>query len=143
MYGAHIRAPAYDGRLVHLMPDTQLRRLAATLGLATAAFGVTPLVAPAIFARLFGFPKPETSTAAMMRSLGVRDVVMGMGLWSAAAHGGKYAPWLLARALTDAGDTLAVGVAASAGWRNGRFLALGGLALSAAALDALLYRATR
>ena len=41
----------------------------------------------------------------MMRSLGVRDVVMGIGLWSAAAHGGKYLPWLLARILVDGGDT--------------------------------------
>src|SRR5579859_136252 len=122
------------------MSDKQLRRLSAALGIATVAFGVTPLVTPGVFARLFGFPRPDAATAAMMRSLGVRDVVMGMGLWSAAAHGGNYAPWLLARTLTDGGDTLAVGIAAGAGYRNGRFLALGALALGAVAGDALLWR---
>ena len=33
-------------------------------------------------------------------------------------------PRLLARLLTDGGDTLAVGLAAARGWRNPRFLAL-------------------
>lgn len=125
------------------MRDQRVRGLAAGLGLATLAFGVTPVVAPRRFAQIFGFPEPDVPAAAMMRSLGVRDVVMGMGLWSAAAHGGKYAPWLLARMLTDAGDALAVGVAAGAGWHNRRFLALGALALGAAASDAVLWRAAR
>lgn len=125
------------------MPAPSLRRLSAALGLATVAFGVTPLVAPGVFARFFGFPRPDASTAAMMRSLGVRDVVMGMGLWSAAAHDGNYAPWLLARMLTDGGDVLAVGIGASSGHRNGRFLALGALALAAAAGDAVLWRQAR
>lgn len=122
------------------MSDVQIRRLAAALGLATVAFGATPLVAPSLFARLFGFPKPDAGTASMMRSLGVRDVVMGMGLWSAAAHDRNYAPWLLARLLTDGGDAVAVSIGAGAGHRNGRFLALGALALGAAAGDAVLWR---
>src|SRR5215467_10072149 len=125
------------------MHEQYLRRAAAGLGLATLAFGVTPVLAPSQFARLFGFTAPDLATAAMMRSLGLRDAVMGMGLWSAAAHGGTYAPWLLARALTDGGDTLAVGLAAGRGWRNRRFLALGALALGATALDAALYWATK
>ena len=129
--------------MIDRLSDTQLRRLAGALGLATVAFGATPLAAPAVFARLFGFPKSDASTVAMMRSLGVRDVVMGMGLWSAAAHGGNYAPWLLARLLTDGGDTLAVSIGAGTGHRNGRFLALGALALGAAAGDALLWAAAR
>lgn len=125
------------------MDERELRRIAAGLGLATLAFGVMPLVAPRRFARLFGFATPDAATASMMRSLGVRDAVMGMGLWSAAAHGGKFAPWLLARTLTDGGDTLAVGWAAGQGWRNVRFLALGALALGATAFDAALYTAAR
>ena len=125
------------------MNETQLRRVAAALGLATLAFGVTPILAPDRFARLFGFATPDLATASMMRSLGLRDAVMGLGLWSAAAHGGKYAPWLLARTLTDVGDTLAVGIAAGRGWRNARFLGLGALALGAAAFDAALYAAAR
>src|SRR5579883_1384095 len=74
-----------------------LRQSAAGLGIATMLFGVTPLLLPDRFARVFGFETPDAATASMMRSLGVRDIVMGMGLWSAAAHGGNFAPWLLAR----------------------------------------------
>jgi hypothetical protein len=117
-----------------------LRQSAAGLGIATMLFGVTPLLLPDRFARVFGFETPDAATASMMRSLGVRDIVMGMGLWSAAAHGGNFAPWLLARTLTDGGDTLAVGIAAARGKRDWRFLALGALALGAMLGDALLYR---
>jgi hypothetical protein len=122
-----------------LLGEGTVRRAAAALGLATVAFGVTPLVAPRRFARIFGFATPDAATASMMRSLGLRDAVMGMGLWSAAAHGGNYAPWLLARTLTDGGDALAVGWAAVGGWRTRGFLALGALALGALALDGALY----
>ncbi len=124
------------------MGDQQVRRLAAGLGLVTLAFGATPLLAPRLFSRLSGFSEPDAAAGSMVRSLGVRDTVMGLGLWSA-AHGGAYAPWLLARLLTDGGDTLAVGLAAARGWRNPRFLALGGLALGATAVDAGLYALAR
>jgi uncharacterized protein DUF4267 len=129
-------------RMVTLEKE-QLRRAALGLGLATLAFGIPPLVAPRRFARIFGFTAPDAGTASMMRSLGVRDAVMGMGLWSAAAHGGNFAPWLLARTLTDGGDALAIGWAAGTGWRNWRFIGLGALALGATALDAALYTAAR
>jgi hypothetical protein len=125
------------------MSEQQIRPYVAALGLATVAFGMTPLVAPGIFARLFGFPPPDVSTASMMRSLGIRDVVMGMGLWSAASHDGNYAPWLLARMLTDGGDALAIGIGASKGYRNRRFLALGAFAVGAMAGDAVLWRWAR
>ena len=125
------------------MSKMQIRQCAAALGLATVAFGVTPLVAPGAFARLFGFPEPDVSTAAMMRSLGIRDMVMGAGLWSAAAHDGNYVPWLLARLLTDGGDALAIGIGTAAGYRDRRFLALGALAVGAMAGDAVLWRLAR
>jgi hypothetical protein len=125
--------------LVITIDERQLRRLAAGLGLATLAFGIPPVVAPRQFARLFGFSSPDAATASMIRSIGVRDAVIGMGLWSAAAHGGNFAPWLLARTLIDGGDTLSVGWAAIRGWRNWRFLGLGALALGATAVDAALY----
>jgi hypothetical protein len=125
------------------MDEQRIRQLAAGLGLATLAFGAAPIVAPRRFARLFGFATPDAATISMIRSIGVRDAVMGMGLWSAAAHGGRFAPWLLARTLTDGGDTLAVGWAAGSGWRNPRFLGLGALALGATAVDAAFYAAAR
>lgn len=123
--------------------ENQVRPLVAALGIAVLGFGVPPLLAPRQFARLFGFPAPDASVSSMIRSLGVREVVMGMGLWSAAAHRGKYAPWLLARTLTDGGDALAIGLAVGAGYRAPRFLSLGALALGAAVTDAALYWVTR
>lgn len=126
-----------------VISDRSLRRLAGGLGIATMLFGVTPIVAPRQFARFFGFATPDPATTSLMRSLGVRDAVAGMGLWSAAAHGGKYAPWLLARLLTDGGDTLAVSLAVARGERSPRFVFLGGLALGAALLDAGLWVAAR
>lgn len=123
--------------------DKTLRPLVAALGLGTLAFGILPMLAPRQFAHLFGLPAPDPAVTSMMRSLGVRDVVMGIGLWSAAAHGGRYAPWLLARLLIDVGDTASVALAVAAGVRHPRFLALGGLALGATAVDAAMYWAAR
>jgi hypothetical protein len=123
--------------------ESQLRPLATGLGLGTIAFGVFPLALPTVFASLFGFPARDPATISMMRSIGLRDAVMGMGLWSAAAHGGKYAPWLLARTLTDGGDTVAVAIAAAQSKRNPRLLALGAIALAASASELTLYLATR
>ncbi len=123
--------------------EKTLRPLVAALGLGTLAFGMLPILAPRQFAHLFGHPAPDPAVTSMMRSLGVRDAVMGIGLWSAATHGGRYAPWLLARLLTDAGDTASVALAVATGARRPRFLALGGLALGATAADAAMYWAAR
>ena len=123
--------------------DKRVRNLAAALGLSLVAFGVVPLIAPRPFAWLFGFERPNAEVASMIRSVGVRDAVMGMGLWSAAAHGGKYAPWLLARILSDGGDAVAIGIAAAQGKRQPRFLGLGALALGAALADAALWMLAR
>jgi hypothetical protein len=89
---------------------------------------------------VFGIAVPDPMVAAAVRSVGVRDIVLGIGLWWAASSGGGYAPWLLARAVADGGDALAVGAAALAGARDRRFLALGLLALGAAGAGAGLYR---
>lgn len=123
--------------------EKQIRPLAGALGLGMVAFGAAPLLAPAVFGRVFGIAASDPATASVVRSVGLRDVVMGIGLWSAAAHGGKYAPLLLGRILTDSGDAVVISLAAAAGRRNRRFLALGGLALAAALVDAVLYVAAR
>jgi hypothetical protein len=129
--------------LGELLTEKQARALAAGVGVSMIAFGALPTLAPRPFARLVGFAPPDPATASMMRSIGARDVVMGIGLWSAAAHGGKYLPWLLARALVDGGDTLSVGLAIAQGKRDPRFLALGALALGAALSEAALYAIAR
>jgi hypothetical protein len=119
--------------------EADVRRLAAGMGIALVAFGAPPVLAPRGFARFFGLRPTGPEEDSVVRSVGWRDVVMGMGMWSAAAHGGKYAPWLLGRLLTDGGDTVFTGIAALRGRRDPRFLALGGLALSATVADAALY----
>ena len=126
-----------------VLTEKQARGIASAVGLSLVAFGALPTIAPRPFARLFGFAEPDAAVAAMMRSLGVRDTVMGIGLWSAASHGGKYLPWLLSRILTDGGDTLAVGLAVAQGKRDPRFVALGALALGAAITEAALYAVAR
>lgn len=124
-------------------PEKRTRRLAAGLGLSLMAFGILPAVAPKPFAWIFGFERPTPETASMIRSIGVRDAVMGAGLWSAATHGGNYAPWLLTRILADGGDAVAISIAAAQGKRTSRFLGLGGLALGATLADAALWALAR
>jgi hypothetical protein len=127
-----------------LTSERGVRRAAIALGVATAAFGILPAIAPGTFARLFGLPLdggPATQMA--IRSVGIRDAVMGVGLLSAAMHRGKYAPWLMARTLVDGGDAVAVSLAFAAGVRNGRLAALGALAFGAAIFDHALWHAAR
>jgi Domain of unknown function (DUF4267) len=119
--------------------DDLVRRLALGLGLGSVAFGVAPVVAPRFFARLFGVAVgDDPTTLVAVRSVGVRDLVIGLGLWSAAAHGGRYAPWVLARALSDTGDTLACAIALAQGADRRGFKSLtvlaGGAAVSGFAL---------
>ena len=118
------------------------RSVASALGLGTLAFGALPAILPRQFARLFGFPTLDDTVASAFRAVGVRDAVMGMGLWSASAHGGNYAPWVLARLLTDAGDTLAIALTVATNprvRRNARFVALGAVALGATLADGALF----
>jgi hypothetical protein len=112
--------------------------------LGSLAFGVFPLAAPRQFGEIFGIEGAERPTVlAAVRSVGIRDAVLGIGLWSAATHGGRYAPWLLARALSDAGDAIAVALALRGGARSPRFLLLGGLAVGASLVGAILYGVAR
>jgi hypothetical protein len=126
------------------LDQRRVRQLSAMLGLGAAWFGAPPIVAPAFFGRLFGMDvagQPALQTA--VRSVGVRDVVIGVGLWSAAVHGGNVAPWLLARALTDTGDALATLIALRQGVRSRGFIGLSLLALAASATGWGLWIAAR
>jgi Domain of unknown function (DUF4267) len=125
------------------LDEQRLRLVAAGLGISTALFGAASLVAPRRFTRFFGISAPDPSAVSMLYSIGARDVALGIGLWSAAMQGGAFAPWLLARLLADSGDAAGIGVAVARGWRNPRFLVLGGLALGAAACDAALWTVVR
>jgi len=123
-----------------------VRFAAALLGGGATVFGVVPAVAPGAFARLFGIAAgSEPSVATAIRSVGVRDVVTGVGLLNAATSNDERAlrQWLMTRVACDAGDGVAVALAIAAGERNPRFLALGGLAIAAAAFGALLVKQSK
>jgi hypothetical protein len=117
--------------------------LTAGLGLSLFAFGALPAIAPAPFGRIFGFDQITPEIASIMRSVGARDLASGLALWSAATHGGNFAPWLLARIISDGGDVAAIGIAAAQGARDKRFLTLGALALSATLADTALWLLAR
>jgi hypothetical protein len=109
-------------------------RQVALLGVGALAFGVLPAVWPSQFARWCGIAAANDPTVATaIRSVGVRDAVIGLGLVTAVnRRDPSWHNWLLARAVSDTGDTLAVGLAVWAGARDRRFLGLGGLSLAAA-----------
>lgn len=118
----------------------RLRQLTLSLGIGTLVVGIVPWIAPRWFARTFGISadaSPAIDVA--IRSVSARDAINGIGILSATIHGGRVAPWILARALSDGTDTLAIGFAWKAGARDPRLLALGAIALGATAFDVVLY----
>jgi Domain of unknown function (DUF4267) len=124
--------------------DGRLRGLVAALGLGSIAFGMLPVVAPRHFGRMFGIEGAEAAhVAAVFRSVGARDVAVGVGLLSAATRGASLAPWLLARLICDGTDAVACALAIGEGARGARFLGLTALAAAAAGGGAMLYRAAR
>src|SRR5215218_1440778 len=114
------------------MPLYSTRALIRLYGLGTLLFGIGPTFAPRWFSRLFDLPvSSDERLLVMVRSVGVRDATIGLGLVLTAARPSAYRPWLTARVAADAGDTLAVGLAVFRGARQPRFIALGAIALSA------------
>jgi hypothetical protein len=117
--------------------------LSTALGVGAIAFGIPAVVTPVWFARLLGIGSAEDPTVATaIRSVGIRDVVIGLGLVRSVRRGDPLGieQWLLARTAADAGDVLAVGVAVAGGARGRRFLGLGALAVGATALGGALLR---
>jgi type IV secretory pathway TrbF-like protein len=58
-------------------------------------------------------------------------------------HGGRVAPWILARAVADGTDAGAIAIALASGARSTRFVILGAIALAATIADLMIYRANR
>ena len=106
----------------------------AFLGAGAFVFGVLPALFPTRFGRWAGIAHADEPTVATaIRSVGIRAAANGLGLFQAARHHDPaWLAWLLARAVSDTGDTLAVAFAITRGARDRRFLGLGGLALAAA-----------
>jgi hypothetical protein len=120
-----------------------LRPGALALGVALALFSAPAIFFPRFFGRQVGLTVPDEPSAVAIRSVAIRDAVMGVGLVSAAQHGSRLAPWLLIRALCDGGDAAAIGLAFARGGGNPRLAGLGALALGAALYDVVLWRLAR
>jgi hypothetical protein len=112
-------------------------------GLGLALFSAPILVAPRALGRLGGITVADESAASVMRSVAARDLVMGVGLVSAAWHRSRLAPWLLMRTLCDGGDVVAVALAFLRGGGNARLGGLGLVALTATVYDLLMWRLAR
>jgi hypothetical protein len=114
--------------------------MAVVLGAGSVVFGIGPVIAPRWFARQVGIPvENDPRLQAVVRSVGVRDAVIGTGLARTAARGGDYRGWLLARLASDWGDAAAIGLAVGSGSRDRRFLRLGGIAIAAGLFGNLVY----
>lgn len=100
---------------------------------------MAPCLAPRWFGRLLNIPvDTDPRLPVMVRSVGVRDAAIGLGLLVAALRHRDYSPWLLARVAADSDDSVAVALAIAAGARQPRFVGLGLLALGATATGLLL-----
>ena len=110
------------------------------LGVGLILFGLPPIVAPRFFARLAGLPlSGHPAEVVTIRSVSVRDLVMGIGLISAARHHARLAPWLLIRTLCEGGDAVAIAWTFMRGGGNRRLGMLGLIAFGGALYDAALY----
>ena len=109
---------------------------AKALALGRIGVGTAFLVAPGVCLRLsLGAVESGPVTRMAARSVGARDVALGLGLLLALRHDAPVRGWLEAGALADAGDALATGLA----FRHlGR--ARSGLAVAAALSSAALGR---
>jgi hypothetical protein len=132
------------GGILNVLSQDLLRRLTLALGLGTVLVGLAPLLFPRRFAEAFGLPMADNPALdVMIRSVSARDAINGAGIMSATLHGGRVVPWLLARAVADGTDTVAIGIAWASGARSGRLLLLGGIALAAFVVDLVLYTGHR
>ena len=112
-------------------------------GAGLVLFSAPLLIAPRALGRLGGITVTDESTASLMRSVAARDLVMGVGLISAARDGARLAPWLLMRLLCDAGDVVGIAIAFLRGGGNPRLGGLGLVAAAATAYDLLMWRLAR
>ena len=123
-----------------------VRVLTLALGGGAVAFGALPLAMPRRFGRLGGIAYAERpSVATAIRSVGARDIVIGVGLLRALQRGDRREVhrWLLARTACDAGDVVGVSLALAAGERTRELFRLGALAFVAAVLGGWLSQQTR
>jgi hypothetical protein len=89
------------------MDDLTDEEIARLFGWARVSFGVLAFVAPRWAAKVWTGEDIAGTTAVMgLRSLGVRDSALGLGLLIALKRQAPVRGWLEAGALSDAGDFL-------------------------------------
>jgi hypothetical protein len=89
------------------MDDLTDEEIARLFGWARVSFGVLAFVAPRWAAKVWTGEDITGTTAVMgLRSLGVRDAALGLGLLIALRRQAPVRGWLEAGALSDAGDVL-------------------------------------
>jgi hypothetical protein len=116
------------------------KSLAMATGLARAAFGLALIVAPARIARgWIGDEAERPNVKVLVRAIGVRDVVVGMGTLMAARRNTPVRGWLEGGMAADAGDIIGTLYAAKHLPRQGVVMTVG-LAALAAALSARAVR---
>lgn len=105
-------------RLPRLMPSGT-NEILDGLGVGRTAAGVVLLAAPTLSLRLLG---TDTATAQrvawLTRMMGVRDGALGVGTLIASRRGDAL-PWVVAGAVSDAVDTLALSAAVKQGRLRG------------------------
>jgi hypothetical protein len=139
------RGPAF-GRTdtvpnIHRQRDLGVRRrIAAGLGGFGIGLGFAELLAPRLLARVLGIasreaPRPPASIVWVLRALGARDIVSGVGVLTQPRPAG----WLWSRVAGDAIDLSLLGVAYGALRQANRIRLAGTMAaaLGVAALDLL------
>ena len=124
-------------------PLSPARRGTKLFGWGLIAFTAPILVAPRLAGRLAGIAVPDPSTASVMRSVAMREIVFGAGMISAASHGGRVDRWLMMRALIDGGDVLWTTIALLRGSGGWRLAGLDLIALAATVYDLAMWRLAR
>jgi hypothetical protein len=108
------------------MERDQARQIAEAIALGRIAIGVVALVAPTVplrpwVGRDFAW-QPRAKLLA--RSLGARDLALGIGVMLALRHKAPVRGWVEGAGLADAGDTLATLLAFGKLPKGGRWLVL-------------------
>lgn len=113
------------------LDEADPREVARVISLARCGAGTVMMMAPRLAARGWtGIPDESPSTRMAMRSLGVRDVAIGMGTLFALSHDTPVRGWVEAGMLSDTVDSLngAVTLAHVAKVRSLLWIAMSGLA---------------
>jgi hypothetical protein len=114
------------------MTRDDARRAVSTIAWSRVAMGAAAVVAPVTAARLWtGETDRGPLTRVMVRSLGARDVALGLGAVLALRHEAPLRGWVEGGALADVADTVGTLLAFGSLPKGRRWLVLAGSAAAA------------